>query len=401
MRRGLEDIKVVEYGNLISAPYCSKLLADLGAEILKIESPGRGDRARRKAPFLKDIPGKERSGLFLYLNTNKCGLTLNLEKTAGRVIFKELIKDADILIEDTSPGTLAALGLGYGDLKTINPALVMTSITPFGQTGPYKRYKGTDLTSWHMSGTGIITPRHVGTKGQEPLRVAQMADYITGMTAAVATQCALYVQRRTGLGQQVDVSALEALARMAAWSLAYWPYEHRSPTREDRNSSAPYHFIRCKDGWVFAACTQEHHWERFVDMLGNPEWAKEALFKDGYLRGDQWEALEPLIEVWTMEHTKAEVFEMAKAYKLPLAPLHSIAEAVEHKQLRERGFFVTAEHPVAGKLTYPGVPYKSTVPTWSIRRPAPMLGQHNDDIYGNRLGYKETELGEMHKMGVI
>lgn len=401
LKRGFEDVKVIEYGNLISAPYCSKLFADLGAETLKIESPGQGDIARRKAPFLKDIPGNERSGLFLYLNTNKRGITLNLEKTAGREIFKKLIKDADILIEDTSPGTLGALALGYSDLKTINPALVMTSITAFGQTGPYRGYKGTDLTSWHMSGIGITTPRHAGTEEQEPLRVAQTADYITGMTAAVATQCALYVQRRTGLGQHVDISSLEALVRMSAWSLVYWPYEHRSPTRADGTSVAPYHFIKCKDGWFFAACSQEHHWERFVEMLGNPEWAKEALFEDGYLRGELWESLKSLIEDSTMNYTKAEIFEMAKAHKLPLAPFHSVGEVVEHKQLKEREFFVTAEHPVTGKLTYPGVPYKSTAATWSIRRPAPMLGQHNGDIYGRQLGYTESELAEMYEAGVI
>ena len=401
MKRGLEDIKVVEYGNLISAPYCSKLLADLGAETVKIENPGQGDIARGKGPFLKDIPGGERSGLFLYLNINKRGITLNLEKTAGREIFKKLIENADILIEDTKPGAMAALGLGYNELKSINPSLVMTSITSFGQTGPYKGYKGSDLTSWHMSGVGIITPRHVGTTEQEPLRVTQMADFITGMTAAVATLCALHVQRQTGLGQQVDVSALEALARLSGWSLSYWPYEHRSLTRADRTNFAPYHFIKCKDGWVFAACSEDHHWQRFVDMMGNPEWAEQELFQDKISRGTHWESLEPLIEDWTMRYSRAEIFDMAKTHKLPLAPLNSVAEVVENRQLQAREFFVNIEHPTAGKLTYPGVPYKSSVPAWSIRRPAPMLGQHNDDIYCNQLGYTETELAEMYEAGVI
>ena len=401
MKLLLEGVKIIEYGNLICAPYCSKLLADLGAETIKIEKPGQGDVARRKHPFLKDIPGNERSGFFLYLNTNKHGITLDIEKDTGREIFKKLIKDADILIEDTEPGKLTDLGLDYNKLKSINPSLVMTSITPFGQTGPYKSYKGSDLNSWHMSGVGMITPRHVGTAEQEPLRVMQMADFVTGMTAAVATMCALHVQRRTGLGQQVDVSGLEALVRLAAWTISYWPYEHRNPTRADRAAIAPYHFLKCKDGWMFAANSEPHHWQRFVEMMGNPSWANQELFNDRFSRAAHWESIEPLVTDWTMRYTRAELFEMAKAYKTPLGPLNSIAEVLENRQLQEREFFVTAEHPEAGELTYPGVPYKSPGTRWKIRRPAPLLGQHNADIYGNQLGYTKAELAKMYKTGVI
>ena len=150
MKLTLKDVSVIEYGNLISAPFCGKLLADLGADVIKVEKPGQGDIARDKKPFLKDIPGKERSGLFLYLNTNKLGVTLNTEKAAGVEIFKKLIKSADILIDDTPPGSMTKLGLDYNKLKSINPSLVMVSITSFGQTGPYKDYQGCDLISWHM-----------------------------------------------------------------------------------------------------------------------------------------------------------------------------------------------------------------------------------------------------------
>jgi len=401
LKLAIEDVRVVEYGNLIGAPYCSKLLADLGAETIKIEKPGQGDSARRKPPFLKDIPGKERSGLFLYLNTNKYGVTLDIEKEPGREIFEKLIKDADIFVEDTEPGKLTALGLGYDKLKSINPSLVVTSITPFGQTGPYKNYKGTDLTSWHMSGVGMITPRHVGTTEQEPLRVMQMADFVTGMTAAVATLCALHVQRRTGIGQQVDVSGLEAMVRLAAWTIAYWPYEHRNPSRADRTAIAPYHFLKCKDGWMFAANSEPHHWKRFVEMMGNPPWAQEEIFEDRFSRGAHWESIEQLITDWTMKYTRAELFEISKAKKTPLGPLNSMAEVLENRQLQEREFFITAEHPEAGELTYPGVPYKSPGHKWRVRKPAPLLGQHNADIYCNHLGYTEAELARMYKTGVI
>jgi len=401
LKSALEDVKVVEYGNLISAPYCSKLLADLGAEVIKVEEPGQGDIARRRGPFLQDIPGSERSGLFLYLNTNKLGVTLNLEEATGKEIFKKLIKNVDILIEDSKPGRMAGLGLGYNDLKSLNPSLIMTSITPFGQTGPYKDYKGSDLIGWHMGGMGYITPRWAGTTEQEPLKVMHMADFITGITTAVATMCALRVQRHTGLGQQVDVSQLEAVITLAVRVVANWPYMHRRETRVSKAAFAPQHFIKCKNGWVFLHGMEPHHWQRFVDVMGNPEWANDELFKDTYSRGEHWESLEPLITDWVTKHTKAELFELGKTKGIPLTPVNSMAEVMESRQLKERGFFIDVEHPKAGKLTYPGAPYKFSRTPWAIRRPAPLLGQNNEDIYCNRLGYTKRELVKMYEAGII
>ncbi len=396
-----KDVKVVEYGHSISAPFCAKLFADLGAKVLKIEEPGQGDTARRRGPFLDDIPGSERSGLFLYLNTNKLGVTLNLDKATGRGIFQKLVKDADILIEDTKPGKMAALGLDHSNLKSLNPCLIMTSITPFGQTGPYKDYKGSDLTGWHMGGAGYITPRYAGTTEQEPLRVMQMAAFVTGITAAVATMCALHARRKSGLGQQVDVSQLEVLFLSLGLYAPYWPYAHWSATRAARAEYAPIQFLKCKDGWVFLHVAEPHHWQRWVEIMGNPEWADEELFKDAYSRAEHWESLEPLMTEWSMKHTKAEIFELARVKKIPFAPVNSMADVMESRQLEERGFFVDIEHPKAGRLTYPGAPYKFPKTPWSIRRPAPLLGQHNEDVYCNQLGYTKEELVKMYEAGII
>ena len=401
MRLALGDVRVIEYGNLISAPYCSKLLADMGAEVIKIEKPGPGDAARRRGPFLKDIPGHERSGLFLYLNTNKQGVTLNIEQATGREIFRKLIKNADILIEDTKPGKLAALGLGYKHLKAINPSLIMTSITPFGQTGPYKKYRGTDLTAWHMGGIGYVTPHWAGTTEQEPLRIMQTGSFVTGTHAAIATMCALQVQRRTGLGQQVDTSQLEAMVITLGYLGTYWPFEHRSTSRGSRSDFAPMHFLQCQDGWVITTCPREYHWQRWVKMMGNPEWAETELFKDRVSRGDNWESLGPLMTEWTRQYTKAEIFELAKAHKIPLAPANTVAEVVKNRQLAEHGFFIKVEHPETGQLTYPGAPYKFARTPWAVRRPAPLLGQHNEEIYCNQLGYSKEELTKMAETGVI
>jgi len=377
------------------------MLADLGADVIKIEKPGTGDAARRRGPFVDDIPGPERSGLFLDLNTNKRGITLNLEKATGREIFKKLIKDADILIEDNQPGRMDSLGLGYNHLKAVNPRLVMTSLTPFGQTGPYKDYKGSDLIGCQMSGIGHITPRWVGTTDQEPLRVQQVYSFITGITATVATMCALRVQRNTRRGQQVDVSQLEALVTAMDFQAMYWPYGNRSITRASKPELGPANFLKCKDGWVQPTVVTNDQWNKFVDLMGNPEWAYDELFSDGYSRGEHWESLEPLVTDWSTRYTKQEIFEMAKEKRVPLAPLHSMSEVVEHEQFRERDFFVDIEHPESGKLTYPGAPYKLAGTPWKIRQPAPLLGQHNVDIYCDELGYTRTELVKMYETEII
>jgi len=397
----LEGVKVVEYGSYITAPHCSKLLADLGAEVIKVEKPGQGDEARRRGPFLNDIPGTERSGFFLYLNTNKLGVTLNLEKATGRDIFRKLIKSADILIEDTKPGKLAAIGLGYENLKSLNPSLIMTSITAFGQTGPYKDYKSSDLIAWQMGGAGYVTPRWAGTADQEPLRAMQFASFMTGINAAVATMCALLVQKRSGLGQQVDVSLLESMVSSIAEITPAWPYVHRSWTRVSRPQIAVQQVIRCKDGWVHLHADESHHWRRLLDTMGNPEWGDEELFRDMYYRAEYWDSLEPLITEWATKYTKAELFALAKANKIPLGPVNSTAEVVENPQFRERDFFATVKHPVAGELIYPGASYKFSKTPWAYRKPAPLLGQHNEEIYCRRLGYCKRELVKMYQIGII
>jgi len=402
LKTALYDVRVVEYGNLVAAPYCSKLMADLGAEVIKVEKPGEGDTARWRQPFLNDVPGIERSGLFLYLNANKLGVTLNPKKPGGREIFRNLIKDADILIEDTNPGELEDMGLGYSDLQLLNPALVMTSITPFGQTGPYKDYKGNDFIAWHMSGCGYVTPHFGGSPDKPPLYAEDQAGYVPAINAAVATMVALYQQRRSGAGQHVDVSLVESILNgWGQFSAEFWPYEHRVVSRASKNSVALENFIRCKDGWVFFHCSEEQHWQRFVKAMGNPDWASDDKFKTKILRGQNAASLEPLVTEWAMNYTKVELSEISLQYRFPEGPASTIDEVVASPQFQERGFFVEKEHPVAGKLTYPGAPCKLSETPWAIRHPAPLLGQHNEEIYCNRLGYSRAELASLHNTGVI
>jgi crotonobetainyl-CoA:carnitine CoA-transferase CaiB-like acyl-CoA transferase len=401
LKRGLEDVKIVEYCDFVAAPFCSKLMADLGAEVIKVERLVTGDSSRAFGPFPQDGPGPERSGLFSYLNANKYGVTLNLETPTGRDIFQRLVAGADILIEDNSPEKASKLGMAYSDLKAANSSLVVTSITPFGQTGFYKEYKGSDLILWHMCSAGLITPRNVGTAEREPLRILHLADHVAGATAAVAALGALHVQRHRGIGQHVDVSMLEALLWMAGWVVTSWPYEHDNPTRASKAAIAPYHFIECRDGWLFSSCPNEYQWDRFVDMMGNPDWAGEELFKDAIARSVNWDSLGPLIMSWSTQYTKQEIFEMGKSKGIPIAPLNTITEVMGKEQLTGRGFFVDVEQPGIGTLTVPGAPFKLSSMPWGIRRPAPALGEHNWDIYCDRLGFSREELVKLYEAGII
>jgi len=401
LKAALDDIRIVEYGENISAPYCSKLLADMGAEVIKIEKPIVGDSARRRGPFLDDIPGPDRSGFFLHLNANKYGITLDPAKPTGREILRKLIKGADVLIEDTAPGTLDAGGVGYKDLKELNPSLIVTSVSPFGQDGPYKDYRGADLVSWFMGGPGHITPHWVGTTDHEPQRAMQTASFVAGISSAFATMCALNARKTIGKGQHVDVSKLETTMNMNGYVVAAWPYEHFSYTRASKPIIAPEAFIQCKDGWVCMRLAQEHHWLTFVEAIGGPDWATHELFKDMYLRAEYWESLEPLLTAWAMDYTKKEIFELAIRIKVPIGPLSSMEEVFNNPQFREREFFVDIENPETGRVAYPGAPYILHGTPWAIRMPAPELGQHNAEIYCERLGYTREELVKLYEAGIV
>ncbi len=400
--KALEGVKVIEYGNLISAPFCAKILADLGAEVIKIEEPGIGDQARRMEPFFEDVSHPERSGLFLYLNINKLSITLNLKSATGVEIFRELIKDADIFVENNPPKMMEGLRLNYQSLKDINPQLIMTSITPFGQTGPYKDYKGSELIAFHMSGMAYVTPRLSKDTSQEPLKVsAHLADFYTGLCGAAGTLNALYCRDAIGSGQQVDISELEALTPIIDIPIAVYSGLKRISIRTSPMFGAPWHIVPCEDGYVHIAGIEERHWQRFVQLMGNPEWANEELFKNATSRGEHWDALKPLISNWTREHTKEEIYHQGQALGIPIGPVFTMEDMLKSKHLAARGFFTEIEHPETGKLRYPGVPYKLSETPCQVEHPAPLLGQHNEEVYCQRLNYTKYDLVKMKQAGVI
>lgn len=402
----LEGVKVLEYAQRVSGPYCTKLLAHLGAEVIKVEEPGSGDGARGWGPFPGDIPHPERSGLFLHLNANKMGITLNLHTNTGRDIFKELVKNCDILVENNPPVKMKELGLDYATLKKVNPQLIMTSITPFGQTGPYRDYKAYDINTQAAGGISYVT----GDPEREPLLIpGSAAAYQAALNAAVATLIALYYRDIAGGAQHVDISEQECIASVLGDVISFYSYQKVIRKRSRLSSDIAYRSIwpvgiyRCKDGYVNLTILEPHQWRGFVALIGSPQWARDPKLEERVFVHQQASEidLDPLVEEALKKYTKEELFHQGQRRRVTIAPINDVAEVVRSPQLEAREFFVEMDHPQAGRLRYPGAPFKLTETPWSMERPAPLLGEHNEEVYRHRLGYAREDLVRMAQGGII
>ncbi|MEJ2738863.1 MAG: CoA transferase, partial [Dehalococcoidia bacterium] len=358
MPEALKGLKVIEYGNMVSAPYCTKLLAGLGAEVIKIEEPGTGDKSRHHGPFPGDMPDAEKSGLFLSLNTNKLGITLNLDKAKGMDIFKKLIEDVDIFVENNSPETIAKLGISYDELAKINPKLIMVSITPFGQSGPYKDYKAYDINCCASGGVSI----GIGEPDREPLTLPLMqGGYQAGVSAAIGVMSALLARKKTGEGQHIDISEVEVLATLhMAQNILTFLYRGITGIRRGIHGGYflyPCSILPCKDGYVSLIAPQKEQWERFINLMGNPSWAEDPRYQDRRAMNEQYpDEADELIIPWLKLYTKEEIFQLAQKNRIPIAPVYNIGELVNHPNLEQRNFFTEVDHPNAGKLRYPEGP---------------------------------------------
>ena len=399
----LAGVRVLEHAQMVSGPHCAKMLADLGAEVVKIEPPSRGDQARAAGPFPDGAPHPERSGLFLYLNANKRSVTLDPATPAGQRLFADLVDWCDILVESPPGQRLGELGLGYETLAARRPELVMVSITPFGDTGPYRGYTSSELVTFHASGLGYVTPRGATDPAKPPLKAGgRLAEFFAGLNGAVVAMAALHARRRTGRGQHVDVSKQECLLPMLRRDIAAYTYDGEVASRLMRSwKIAPNDIVPCKDGYVFIAAVEEAQWQRLVDLMGRPAWAADPRFQDRLGRAVHWESLKPLVETWTLERSKMEICRTAQASRIPISPVSTAADVLTSPHLAAREFFVEVEHPDAGRWPYPGAPYRFAATPWRIRRRAPRLGEHNDEVYGEWLGHPGGELDTLRRAGVI
>ena len=397
----LDGIVVLDLGTDIPGPYCAKMLADYGADVIKIEEPAGGDPARRAGPFPGDIPHPEKSGLFLHLNTNKRSVTLNLKTATGRDILLDLVKRANVVIENGLPGAMDNIGLGWEDLAEVNPKLVMTSITPFGQEGPYRDYAAEEITVFAMT-SRMYTH---GQPDREPLRFApDIAWFQVGQTAALATMGAIMAQERFGIGQRVDISALEALvgnvdARTIFYTISGQEPLPRSQTRQTVSSAAG--VLPCLDGYVLLIAGGERFFRRLLRAIGHPELAQDPRFATPAARAEHRDEFDAIFLPWILERTRREIFQQLQAYSVMCAPIMTVDEAFTDPQEVARDFFVEIDHPAAGRLLYPGAPFIMDETPWSVRRPAPLLGEHNEQVLCGELGLSKQELLALASQGII
>ena len=397
--KALDDIKVLDLGHYIVGPYCAKLLADYGAEVIKIERPDDGDPARRLGPFPQDLPDPEKSGLFLLLNTNKLGITLNLKTEAGKEIFKELVRDVDILVENFEPRVMPGLGLGYEDLKKINPRLVMTSISNFGQTGPYRDYKATEIVLAAMGGNMYVS----GDYDRGPLmHGAPISQHMGGQNALMSALISLYHQRDTGQGQHIDVSLMETVTSSIPYAINYYTYMGAIWARipKERPLFGPDHLWPAKDGYVGMTIIRSMDFAEVGAFLGIPELAHPK-FATNEGRIEHAAELKRLVLDKLMEWEKMRFFEEGHLWRFMTSAEFTPTELLANKQLHARGYFQELEHPVAGKLPYPGEVLGLTETPAQLNRPAPLLGQHNEEILCGRLGYSKEDMARLKETGTI
>ena len=399
----LAELKVLEWGNFIAAPFCTEMLAQLGAEVIKIEPPG-GDEARYYGPFPGDKPDPEKSGLFLYLNLDKSGITLDPAKPAGREILFKLLEDTDIFVVNQPQVDLKELGLDYDALKERYPKLIMTLITPFGDSGPYRDWKGYDINCCAFGG---IT-NTIGYPGRIPLTPPlHQGHHQAGLMAAIAILFAAINRDKTGKGTFIDQAEADAWATVHI-GIGIQAFIEEGRIRKRSGHYSPHRpyvdaVLPCKDGSVCIDTPQNRQWLRFMEILGNPKWMNDPIFKDRIKTTSEYhEEADGYLSPWLMQHTKKEIFKTLQDARVPAAPIRTVDELYHDEHMKQRDFFVAIEHPVAGKLnSYPGVCYKHSKTPSRAKRSAPLLGEHNESIYCQQLGYTREDLSRWQQEEVI
>lgn len=404
MEQALSDVKVLDLTHYVTGPYCTKLLADYGADVVKVEKPRRGDPARRMGPFFEDDSHPEKSGLFLHLNTSKKGVTLNLKSEAGKEIFKELVSGVDILVENFSPRVMPSLGLEYEKLEMLNPRLVMTSISNFGQSGPYRDFKASELILYGMGGAMNET----GTLDRYPLKKGgRVIQYQAGTIAAVATMMSLITNRAQEVGQHIDVSIFESqmgtIDRRMSHLLSYQYNQEITyrPDPEQEPPGFPVGVYPCKDGF-FHIAGGFVFWSRVCKMMERPDLTNDPGFctPEGQRDPANLERFSVIWYPWIAEHTKGEIIEAGQAAGVLCGPINTTEDLVNDPHWSAREFWADVDHPVTGKVTYPGAPFKMGETPWRVSRPAPLLGQHNEEVY-SQLGYSREDLVKLSRQGII
>lgn len=392
--QSLDGVKVIDFSRILAGPFCTMTLADLGAEVLKIEQPGSGDEARGVGPFLDGM-----SAYFMSINRGKKSMALNIKEPKGRDLARALSARADILVENFRPGTMDRLGLGYETLAKLNPRLIYAACSGFGQTGPYRAHGAYDMVIQGMGGVMSIT----GEPGGRPLKTGPaIGDLAGGLYTVIGVLAALQARERTGEGQMVDIGMLDCQVALLENAIIRYTTtgEVPGPLGARHPSIAPFEAFEAKDGYViFAVGTP--HWERFCRIIGREELLEDPRFATNALRADNHEALQPIIAEVARTKTVREWIELMEKAGVPCGPINTIDQVVSDPQVKARGMITDIHHPGVGTIRLPGSPLRLSGTPSRVDRPAPGLGEHTADVLKAWLGYDEETIDALKQQGVV
>lgn len=383
--QALAGVKVLDLSRVLAGPHCAAILADMGAEVIKIEEPGIGDESRSLRPF-----SNGESAYYMNFNRGKKGITLNLKK--GKDIFLNLVKKADILIENFRPGVMARLGLDYETLSGINPGLIYVAISGYGQTGSNSQLPGYDPIAQAMSGICSVT----GWADSEPSRCgAPVADVLAGINGAVGALAALHYRDRTGKGQMVDISLVDvSVSALASLNQVYLS-EGRIPSRQGNGTeaAAPGGSCHAKDGMVIYAAGNDRLWPKLAALMGRAELAEDERFRKNAQRVKHRKELDELIDAWAGEFTVEELVKRMRSVSIPAGPVYTIEQVVNDESIsKEREMFVSINHPTAGAVQLTNNPIKMSLTPPGVQGSSPTLGQDNLAVYSGLLHMSEEEV---------
>lgn len=393
MRKALEGIKVVDLTSALNGPFCTMILADYGADVIKIEPVG-GEQCREWGPI--DEKSGE-SGFYSFVNRNKKGATLNLKSEKGRQMFYELVRDADVLVENYKGGVTKKLGIDYESVKKVNPNIIYASGSGFGQYGPITHRPCYDIVAQSMGGMVNLT----GFKDGNPVKVGpSVADHVAGIYLSVGVLLALYNREKTGMGQHVDVAMFDTIFSLLENAIVNYTVGGFIPERNGNvdPSIAPFDIFDCKDGFVALGVGNDRLFQKFCSTIGHEELIEDPRYKTNVLRCENYiPELQNLIRSWCKEHSKKEIEDIMDDAGIPCGPVLNIKEAIEHPHIQAREMMVHCEHPTAGDQYFQGCVIKLSETPGSVETPSPLLGQHNAEVFG----LTEEELKELTAEGVL
>ncbi len=396
MLKALDGLKVLDLTHAYNGPFCTTLLADNGADVIKIESPN-GDQCRTWGPI---DPKSGESGFFAFLNRNKKGVTLNLKSEEGKKIFLDLVKDADVVVENYRSGVMKKLGLNYEVLKEINPRIIYAAGSGFGQTGPICNRPCYDIVAQSMGGMVNLT----GFPESIPTKVGpSVADNVTGIYLCVGVLMALYNRERTGLGQAVDVAMLDTIFSLLENAIVIQTLTGTTPQRQGNidPSIAPFDIYEVQDGFVAIGVGNDKLWAKFCEVIDRKDLINEEKYLTNDARCQNYvPELRDIIRDWAKDKTKKQLEALFDEAGIPCGPVLDMQEAIDHPQIQAREMMVHMEHPTIGEMYFQGVPVKLSRTPGSVDTPAPLLGQHNEEIYG-KLGISHETIISMKEEGII